>query len=219
MQFLHSRYTPVMTSTSIAGKSGRPAQRRRTRAAILDATLQLLRNGTSPTLDEIAAAAEVSRRTIYMHFPSLDQLLLDASMGALAGREVEAGFDPESGVAERVATIINTLWDHADDWLPVGRRMVALTAANPPADRPQRGHRRVDWIERAVEPLREQLTDEQHARLVSSLSIVLGWEAMIVLEDIRGHTPERAREVAAWTAQSLVRTILTEAGYRDRATK
>lgn len=202
-----------MTNASIPGDKGRPAQRRRTRTAILDATMQLLRSGSSPTLDEIAAAAEVSRRTIYMHFPTLDQLLLDASMGALAGREIEAGFDPESGTAERIAAIVDTFWDHADEWLPIGRRMVALTAANPPADRPKRGHRRVDWIERAVEPLRERLTDEQHARLVSSLCIVLGWEAMIVLEDIRGQTPERAREVTAWTAQSLVRSILEEAGH------
>jgi hypothetical protein len=89
--------------------------------------------------------------------------------------------------------------------------MVALTATKPPADGPKRGQRRVDWIHRAVEPLRERLTDEQHNRLVSSLSIVLGWEAMIVLRDIRGHAPKREREVAAWTAQSLVRAIIEEA--------
>lgn len=173
--------------------------------------MQLLRDGHTPTLEEIAAAAEVSRRTIYMHFPTLDQLILDGSMGALAGRNVEAEFQPDSEAAERVATIVDILYDHAEEWLPLGRRMVALTATNPPADGPKRGHRRVHWIERAVEPLRERLTDEQHERLVSSLCVVLGWEAMIVLEDIRGHAPEREREVAAWTAQSLVRAILDEA--------
>jgi AcrR family transcriptional regulator len=200
-----------MASASTPNHGGRPAQRRRTRTAILDATMQFLRDGRTPTLDEIAAAAEVSRRTIYMHFPTLDQLILDASMGALAGRDIEAEFEPDTAAAERVATIVDTLYDHAEEWLPLGRRMVALTATNPPADGPKRGHRRVDWIQRAVEPLRERLTDEQHDRLVSSLSIVLGWEAMIVLQDIRGHAPDREREVAAWTAQSLVRAILEEA--------
>ena len=200
-----------MTSSSTPRHGGRPAQRRRTRTAILDATIQLLIDGHTPTLDEIAAAADVSRRTIYVHFPTLDQLILDASMGALAGRDVDAEFEPDTEAAERVATIIDTLYDHAEEWLPLGRRMVALTAANPPADGPKRGQRRVDWIQRAVEPLRERLTDEQHNRLVSSLSIVLGWEAMIVLQDIRGHAPRRGREVAAWTAQSLVRAILEEA--------
>ena len=200
-----------MASASTPSHGGRPAQRRRTRTAILDATMQFLRDGHTPTLDEIAAAAEVSRRTIYMHFPTLDQLILDASMGALAGRDIEAEFEPDTEAAERVATIVDTLYDHAEEWLPLGRRMVALTATNPPADGPKRGQRRVDWIERAVEPLRARLTDEQHDRLVSSLSIVLGWEAMIVLQDIRGHAPERERKIAAWTAQSLVRAILEEA--------
>jgi AcrR family transcriptional regulator len=199
-----------MAIASTPSHVGRPAQRRRTRTAILDATMQLLRDGHTPTLDEIAAAAEVSRRTIYMHFPTLDQLILDASMGALAGKDVGAEFAPDTGAAERVGTIVETLYDHAEEWLPLGRRMVALTAANPPADGPKRGQRRVDWIERAVEPLRERLSDEQHDRLVSSLSIVLGWEAMIVLQDIRGHAPEREREVAAWASQSLLRAILDE---------
>ncbi|MBT2568549.1 TetR/AcrR family transcriptional regulator [Arthrobacter sp. ISL-85] len=201
-----------MAAASTPRKTGRPAQRRRTRTAILDATERLLRDGTRPTLDEIAASAEVSRRTIYMHFPTLDQLILDASMGALAGREIRAEFAPESDATERVEMIVDTLWGHGRDWLPLGRRMVALTAATPSRAGPTRGHRRVDWIERAVEPLRERLTDEQYDRLVSSLSIVLGWEAMIVLEDIRGHAPEREREIAAWTARSLVRAILDEAG-------
>lgn len=201
-----------MASVSTPSHGGRPAQRRRTRTAILDATMQLVREGHTPTLDEIAAAAEVSRRTIYMHFPTLDQLLLDASMGALAGRDIQAEFEPDTEAAERVATIVDSLYDHAEEWLPLGRRMVALTATNPtPPGGPKRGQRRVDWIERAVEPLRERLTDEQHDRLVSSLSIVLGWEAMIVLQDIRGHAPEREHEVAAWTAQSLVRAMLEEA--------
>ena len=200
-----------MASPSTPSHSGRPAQRRRTRTAILDATMQLLRDGHTPTLDEIVAAADVSRRTVYMHFPTVDQLILDASMGALAGGDIDAEFEPDSEAVERVTTIVDTLYDHAAEWLPVGRRVVALTATNPPADRPKRGHRRVDWIERAVEPLRARLTDEQHDRLVSSLSIVLGWEAMIVLQDIRGHASERQREINAWTAQSLIRAILEEA--------
>lgn len=200
-----------MTSASTPRHGGRPAQRRRTRTAILDATMELLSDGHAPTLDRIAARAEVSRRTIYMHFPTLDQLLLDASMGALASRDIEAEFEPDTDADERVATIVHTLYEHAEEWLPLGRRMVALTATNPPVDGPRRGQRRVDWIERAVEPLRGRLTDEQHDRLVSSLSIVLGWEAMIVLQDIRGHARKREREVVAWTARSLVRAIIEEA--------
>lgn len=206
-----------MVNTSTLGATGRPAQRRRTRKAIVDATARLLGEGRTPTIDEIATAADVARRTVYMHFPSLDLLILDASMGALAGRLVEAEFAPDTDAASRVGSIVDTLYEHAEEWLPLGRRVVALTAAAPPADGPQRGQRRVDWIERALEPLRSRLTDEQFDRLVSSLCIVLGWETMIVLQDIRGHERQRQREVATWTAEVLVRAMLEEADGAARS--
>jgi AcrR family transcriptional regulator len=200
-----------MANPSTPDTTGRPAQRRRTRRAIIAATMQLLSEGKTPTIDEIAAAADVARRTVYTHFPTLDQLILDASMGAMAGTEVEAEFEPDADAADRVDAIVETLYRHADEWLPLGRRMVALTAASPPTDGPRRGQRRVDWIERALEPLHDRLTDEQYDRLVSSLCVVLGWEAMIVLQDIRGHDRQRGREVNAWAAQALVRAMLEEA--------
>jgi len=44
----------------------------------------------------------------------------------------------------------------------------------------------VGWIERAVEPLRSELDADLYERLVSSLAMVIGWEALIVLQDLRG---------------------------------
>ena len=42
----------------------RPAQRRRTRKAIVDATIALLARGGTPSVADVAAAADVSRRTL-----------------------------------------------------------------------------------------------------------------------------------------------------------
>src|SRR5690348_11589160 len=64
-------------------ESGRVAQRRRTRKAILEATATLLQAGVEPSVNEIAAAADVSRRTVYLYYPTLDQLVLDATLGTL----------------------------------------------------------------------------------------------------------------------------------------
>src|SRR6476660_1173485 len=70
--------------------------RRRTRAAIVAATRQLIAGGhTDPSIDDIAAAADVSRRTIYMYFPTVDQLVLDAAVGLLAETAVEDAIDPD----------------------------------------------------------------------------------------------------------------------------
>src|SRR3954447_14794847 len=79
--------------TAAARGAGRDAQRRRTRQAIVDAAQRLLQEGRTPSVDDIADAAEVSRRTIYMYFPALDQLLLDAAVGLMTMDGVEAALD------------------------------------------------------------------------------------------------------------------------------
>src|SRR5215470_20121234 len=68
---------------------GRPAQRRRTRTAIVDAAMALIAEGKSPSVADVAAAADVSRRTVYLHFPTFEQLLIDATVGALAQTPVD----------------------------------------------------------------------------------------------------------------------------------
>jgi hypothetical protein len=63
-----------------------------------------------------------------------------------------------------------------------------------------------------LEPLRPRLTDEQYERLASALAVILGWEAMIVLRDVRGLQPAEEERVMRWAARTLVTAILAEAG-------
>jgi AcrR family transcriptional regulator len=195
---------------------GRHRQRRRTRAAIVDAAAELLRGGTTPSVGEIADAADVSRRTVYTYFPTLEQLLLDATLGMLSQTAVDeaidaadAGDDP----AERVLAMVRAFAAMSDETLPLGRSLIRLTVDAPqPADssRPKRGYRRIAWIERALEPLRDELDADGFERLVSALAMVVGWEALIVLQDLRGLDRERELEVTSWAARTLVRAALAE---------
>ena len=193
---------------------GRTAQRRRTRAAIIAATQRLLTDGHDPSIDEIAAEADVSRRTIYMYFPTLDQLVTDAASGLLAERTVDPVLDaPEFGAdpVERVDEFAKSLLAIADEALPLGRRILRLTVDSEPVpDAPRRGYRRTEWIARVLEPLRPKLTDEQYERLGSALSVVLGWEAMIVLRDVRGLDAADEERVLRWAARTLVTAMLAE---------
>src|SRR5690242_6311049 len=77
--------------------SQRPAQRRRTRKAIVDATMALLARGQTPSVAEVAAAADVSRRTVYLYFPTFDQLLIDATLGALSQAPVDSAIERDGG--------------------------------------------------------------------------------------------------------------------------
>lgn len=213
--------TPRQVPSAAPDSSGRAAQRRRTRDAILAAAQRLITNGSSnPSIDDVAAEADVSRRTIYMHFPTLDQLLTDATSGLLSAQTMDpllASPDLPDDPVARVDEFAQALADLATQALPLARTITRLTVdAEPLPGAPRRGYRRTAWIEQVLLPLRERLDDEQYARLSAALSVVLGWEAIIVLRDVRGLGPDEERTVLRWAAHALVTTMLVEAATPAR---
>jgi AcrR family transcriptional regulator len=195
-------------------EGGRAAQRRRTRRAIIEATTELLRQGTEPSINEIAAAADVSRRTVYLYYPTLDQLVLDATIGMLnvdvdAALALQTSADPHV----RLETLVNETFSTMEQSLPLGRKLIRLTveAPAPPAGQPRRGYRRVGWIDWAVEPCRDRLSPAEYDDLVSALALVIGWEAFIVLADVRGLAAEPARMLTLRAAHALLDAALPEA--------
>lgn len=193
---------------------GRAAQRRRTRRAIVEATSRLLAAGADPSINDIAAAADVSRRTIYTYFPTLDQLLLDATLGAM-NVSIEAAIDSsgEPDARARIAALVAALSDGMAGSLPLGRKLIKLTVDAPPSGPgPKRGYRRIGWIEAALEPVRPRLGPDRFEQLVSALAVVIGWEAFVVLFDVRGLSVDQAREIITGAATTLVDAALAQAG-------
>jgi AcrR family transcriptional regulator len=233
---------------SVDENAGRARQRRRTRTAIVAAAAELIRSGAEPSVGDIAEAADVSRRTVYQYFPTLDQLLIDATLGMLSQASVDAAIDaadvgdaadgdpPDGDATERVAAMIRALSAVSAETLSLGRSLIRLTVASPSeqsqrppqskgadqsdqsADRrePRRGYRRIGWIERALEPIRPQLEPAAYERLVSGLAMVVGWEALIVLSDLRALPPEQQTETSVWAAKVLIQATLVEAGISPR---
>jgi AcrR family transcriptional regulator len=207
---------------TVTAESGRYRQRRRTRAAIVSAAADLIRSGNStPGVNEIADAADVSRRTVYQYFPTLDQLLLDATLGLLSQTAVDSAIESADAGADaiaRVEAMIRALAGLSAQTMPLGRSLIRLTVdAAPEGDQPKRGYRRIGWIERAIEPLRDQLDDAAFDRLVSGLAMVVGWESLIVLQDLRGLAAEEQIAVSTWAASALIRAACDEAGAHGRA--
>jgi len=199
-------------------ETGRFRQRRRTRNAIVAAAAELIAQGRSPSVNEVADAADVSRRTVYLHFPTIEQLLLDATLGMLSQTAVDEAIDAaDTGddATERVAAMVRAIFDNSAETIALGRSLIRLTVeaqpdAEPDGAAPRRGFRRIGWIERAIEPLRAELDPEVFERLVSSLAMVVGWEALIVLQDLRGLGQDDQVETTLWAARSLVRAALAE---------
>jgi AcrR family transcriptional regulator len=187
--------------------TGRERQRRRTRKAIVDAAVELLGRGRDPSVAEIAEAADVSRRTVYLYFPTLEHLLADAALEA-SRTTVEPRFELHGDVGERVEGLVRAVQQGFAETEALGRTIVRLTvgarAPSTPGAGPRRGYRRVEWIERALEPLRDTLEPKRFERLVSALTLLIGWESMIVLQDTRALAPAEAEEVCVWAALALL---------------
>ena len=192
---------------------GRVAQRNRTRKAIVTATIRLMAaGGRTPSITDVVQAAEVSRRTIYMYFPSLEQLLLDATLGALSQNTVDpvasaSGSGDARTRVEQLSRSVNAL---SGKTMHLGRALIRLTVEGdePRSGGPRRGYRRVEWIERGLESVRHSLTAMEFDRLVSTLSVLMGWEPLIVLKDIRGLNQKEAEDVLAFAARAIVDAAL-----------
>ncbi len=190
---------------------GRERQRRRTRKAIVEAAAELLKRGADPSVTEVAEAADVSRRTVYAYFPTQEHLLADAALEATR-QGVEPRFEASGDPAERLEALVRAMQQGFAETEQLGRTIIRATVGAPTGSRaggesgrvPRRGYGRVEWIEGALEPLRDTLAPERFERLVSALTLLIGWEAMIVLEDTRGLSPPEAEEVCVWAALTLL---------------
>lgn len=212
----------VKRAAAARGRSSeRPAQRRRTRKAIVDAAMALLARGVTPSVADVAAAAEVSRRTIYMYFPTFDQLLLDATVGALSEPAVAQAAHGDEGedieaAAERLVRAIHRVSPETER---LGRALIRLTVDAPAAegtDAPRRGYRRMEWIESAMAPWRRALGAARWRRLVAGLAMVIGWEALIVQRDVAGLDAAAGEALSVWAARALARAAMDDATASGR---
>ncbi len=112
--------------------------------------------GPTPSVSEVADAADVSRRTAYRYFPTQDQLLVEASLEVLRP-EVEAALaaalpataGPTDDVAQaeaRLDAAVTVMHRLALENEPLLRTMIRLTAGRASDARPVRGYRRVEWL-------------------------------------------------------------------------
>ncbi len=207
---------------------GRYKQKRRTRTAVLTAARELIQQGKIPSVADAADAADVSRRTAYRYFPTQEQLLTEALLEG--GRaSIEPVFEPAElahDVEARLDALVRAMYTELQSTEPLMRTMIRLTVDRSrdeyttdaaEAEPPRRGYRRIDWIEMALSPVREQLDETSFERLVSGLALCIGIEALLVLRDVRGLDLAAAEEVSRWVARSLLHASLAESNEHGKA--
>lgn len=201
-------------STSIPyEETGRTAQKARTRTALVEAARALLAGGTTPSVEAAAAAASISRATAYRYFPNREDLLLAAHP------EVDArtllGHDPPDDAEERLDLVVVRLAEIFLSAEQSYRAMLRLSLEPEGVDRGElvlRQGRRFMWIEDALRPVRGGLSSAAFARLTRALAASVGIEALVTLIDLAGLSRVQAVKVMRWSARSLLRAALAEAG-------
>lgn len=187
---------------------------------MLETATRLMQSGVTPSVSEVAEAAEVSRATAYRYFPSqaaLVQAVVDEGLGPILTWKSNSK-DPEQRVAELFAsamprieafeaTFKAALKLSLDQW---ARRQAGTLGAEPAF---KRGHR-IDLLKDAIAPLKGQLKPRQFRRLAQALSMMFGVEVLIVLKDMWGLDSRDMMAVAEWTAGAVVRAAVAESGAK-----
>lgn len=187
--------------------TGRANQRRRTRKDLLEAATRLVKQGRTPSLEEIAEAAMVSRATAYRYFPRLDALLLEAALDvAVPDPALVLADVPQDDPVARVERIDEALHTMILDNEVQLRMMLAQSLRRPGEDEdlPARQNRRSPLIEAALAPTRRQFRPAALKRLSQALALVVGTEAMVVFKDVLQLDDAEARKVKRWAIRALV---------------
>lgn len=199
-------------------QTGRRNQKARTRAALVAAARELLSRGVTPTVEEVAEAASISRATAYRYFPNQETLLVAAHP------EIEAesllGTDAPSDPAARLDRVVVGLAEIFLGAEQSYRAMLRLSLETDEADRGEltlRKGRRYLWIRDALEPLRGRLPPTGFERVVHAISITVGIEALVTLVDLAQLSRQSAVEVMRWSALALLKAALQEAEDRGSA--
>jgi len=141
-----------------AERGGRPNQRRRTRKDLLQAAARLMKQGRTPSLEEIADEALISRATAYRYFSGVEPLLLEASLDVgVPDPETLFAADGSDDPVVRVGRVDKILHDLFLANEAAFRMMLANSlqrALRGDSDIPARQNRRIPLIEAALEPMR-----------------------------------------------------------------
>ena len=202
-------------------QEGRINQKRRTRAAIVAAAMELLEQGKRPTVAEVAEAALVSRATAYRYFPTQEYLLFEAALESTRSdidRELDENRLPDAPEA-LLEMLIDALQERIVDKEAAFRTMLRLSLEQTSDEERHdgesapsrlRGGGRVRWIEQVLAPVRGRLEEPQFQHLVAALSLCMGIEALVVLRDVCALETSEAQEVLLWAARTLLRSSLAE---------
>jgi len=175
--------------------------------------MRLVRRGEEPTLETVAAEAEVSRATAYRYFPRIGALLSALPLVHMVGDDDEilgdASRDDASECAWRVQRYF---YDFAVDEEPAFRRFLkaVLEETLREDQEPLRGAYRLRALDVALASLDGEVAAETLTHLRVALVALSGIEALLAVKDVCGLDAGSGRESLEWAARALVEAARRE---------
>lgn len=210
--------------TSSYESFGRINQKRRTRAALKAAAAEFVRRGVTPTVAQVAQAALVSKSTAYRYFPSQEALLAEVLLDETVRPDLEAVYaaaETPGPPAARLDAVVRAdhalVVKHETAFRTALRAMLALSNDDR-TEVPRRPGNRLRYLAEALSPLKDRLGAERQQRLVMALSMCVGMESIMVMEDICGLTPAEAETIKRWVAGALLQASLSELATAEGGT-
>jgi AcrR family transcriptional regulator len=189
--------------------SGRRAQKERTRAALVSATRRLFATTVTPSVEQVADEAGISRTTAYRYFPNQGTLL------AAAFPEIDQSSllpEPAPGdVRERLDLAVRALSRFTIEHEPQLRAQLCIALQSDSDQPPLRRGRAVRWLEDALAPLATSNPEVDIHHLAVAVRAGTGIESLVWLIDIAGLRREDTTELACWTARALLNQTLNDA--------
>jgi AcrR family transcriptional regulator len=191
----------------------RANQKERTRAAIIDAALDLLREDIAPTVATAAERARVSRTTAYRYFPTQESLLQEIANLHPAVAAVDEAMDnlATDDVEQRLLQLLDTfnpiiiadevhqrtaLQVFHENWMQARRDDTQGEAYI-------RSRRRMRWLDEVLKPL-EHLPEEQRQRLRAALALTVGIDSIVIMKDVCQLNDDDALATLRWAAIELI---------------
>lgn len=189
--------------------NGRTQQKQRTRTALVAAARELVARGQSPTVEQAATAAGISRPTAYRYFPNQRALLAAAHPET----EVRSMLPPDvsDDPAERLDAVVTAFMRLILDTEAQQRTMLRLSLEADPVERaalPLRQGRAIGWFAEALSPLADRLSEEQLQQLALAIRTAAGIEALAWLTDVAKLSPDDAVRLMRWSAQAMLGAAL-----------
>jgi AcrR family transcriptional regulator len=184
----------------------------RTREALVAAARELLATGVTPTVEEAAAAAAVSRTTAYRYFANQRALVVAAHPEI--DRTSLLPDDPPEDPEERLALVVAETTRIVLDWeaqLRASLRLSLEPGQEPTGPVLRRG-RVIGWLEDALAPLATTHPQVDRRALAVAIRAATGIEAFVWMVDVAHLPREKAASTMEWTARALLRSALRDGG-------